>query len=283
MLALALAAGPAAGQLDKRVEWPATVAPVVEGTEVAEASAAPLFTSGDAWLAAGFVVGTLAMAPLDLALAQALEDSTLRVRGDLRSVAAAVRWLAFPGTAIIGGSMYLGGRLGDIPDMADIGLHGSEAVVVSYAFVLAGKTLLGRARPSVEADRPFDFEFGRGLRGADYRSFPSGHTAGAFAVAAAVTAEMRERWPEWTPYVAGVLYTGAVGVGTSRLYHNVHWASDAVAGAAIGTFSGLKVVRYHHDNPDNVLDRWLLPKAVVPTAAGPMLVWDIPLIWTTGS
>lgn len=108
------------------------------------------------------------MAPLDLALAQALQDSTLQVHDDLRGAAGAVRWLAFPGTAIIGASMYLGGRLGGVPEMADVGLHGSEAVVVSYAFVLAGKTLLGRARPSVDPDQPFDFEFARGFRrGAD--------------------------------------------------------------------------------------------------------------------
>jgi membrane-associated phospholipid phosphatase len=149
--------------------------------------------------------------------------------------------------------------------------------VVSYGFVTAAKNLSGRVRPELAGEDPFDFGFGRGLRGSDYRSFPSGHTAGAFAVAAAVTAETREHRPEWTPYVAAVLYTGAAGVGLTRVYHDRHWASDAMAGAALGTFSGLKVVRYHHGNPDNVVDRWLLPRAVVPTERGPMLVWALPM------
>jgi hypothetical protein len=29
-------------------------------------------------------------------------------------------------------------------------------------------------------------------------------------------------------------------------------------GAAIGTFAGTKVVRYHHSHPGNKVDKWLL-------------------------
>ena len=51
------------------------------------------------------------------------------------------------------------------------------------------------------------------------------------------------------------------------MYNNYHWASDVTIGAAIGTFAGLKVVRYHHRvNPDNRLDRWLLNVNITPTA-----------------
>ncbi len=65
-------------------------------------------------------------------------------------------------------------------------------------------------------------------------------------------------WPKYTWYVAPVLYGGATLVGLSRMYHNKHWASDVVLGAAIGTFSGLKVVRYSHAHPDNPVDKVLL-------------------------
>lgn len=273
LLTLCLATGPVAGQqlplpdaTEKRLLQPAT------------SESDPFFTSGDVWLALGFVAGTAAMAPLDVALAGALQDSTLQVHGELRRLAGALRFLGFPGTAIIGASMYGVGRIANLPPLAAVGLHGTEAVVVSYAFVWSGKNLLGRARPYNDPEQPFDFGFGRGFRGGTaYRSFPSGHSAAAFAAAAAVTAEMRVIWPEATPYVAGILYPGAVLVGVSRMYHNRHWASDVVAGAAIGTFSGLKVVRYHHRNPDNAVDRWLLPSSVVPTDSGLMLVWKIPV------
>ena len=64
------------------------------------------------------------------------------------------------------------------------------------------------------------------------------------------------------------MYGGATLVGLSRMYHNNHWASDVALGAAIGTFSGLKVVRYSHAHPDNKLDKFILGATVVPNANG---------------
>lgn len=287
-LSLLLAgAGPLPAQ--ERVPGPGTTVSVTEAPDTvlvplrpAAASRVsmaeePFFTAGDAWLALGFVAGTAAMAPFDLALAESLQDSTLQVHGVLRDLAATARLLGFPGTVVIGGSMYAVGRLGDMPRMAAMGLHATEAVVLSYGVVWTGKNLLGRARPDRDPGNPFNFGLGRGFRGgSDYRAMPSGHTAAAFAAAAAVTAESGELWPEATPYLATTLYTGAALVGVSRMYHNRHWASDVVMGAAVGTFSGLKVVRYHYRNPDNLVDRLLLPRAVVPTGSGLLLVWRVP-------
>lgn len=265
-LCLTLLAGPVAAQQPT---------PPDSGAAAVAVPSEPFFTSDDAWLALGFAAGVAALAPFDRALATALQDSTLQVHDDLRSVAAALRFLGFPGTVIIGGSMYLVGRGADLPRLAAIGLHGTEAVVLSYVFVRAGKSLAGRARPSTDPSDPYDFEFARGIHaGSDYRSFPSGHTAAAFAAAAAVTAETNIAWPEATAFLAPTLYIGATLVGVSRMYHNRHWASDVIAGAAIGTFTGLKVVRYHYRNPGNRIDRWLLPRAVLPTESGLLLMWE---------
>ena len=52
------------------------------------------------------------------------------------------------------------------------------------------------------------------------------------------------------------------------MYDNRHWASDVLVGAGIGTFDGLKVVRYHHSHPGNRLDRWMLAGSLVPTDGG---------------
>jgi hypothetical protein len=49
------------------------------------------------------------------------------------------------------------------------------------------------------------------------------------------------------------------------MYHDKHWASDVALGAAIGTFSGLKVVRYAHAHPQNRLDRIMLGARATPT------------------
>jgi membrane-associated phospholipid phosphatase len=65
--------------------------------------------------------------------------------------------------------------------------------------------------------------------------------------------------------IGPVLYGGAVAVGASRMYENRHWASDVIMGAAIGTFAGTKVVRYHRTHPTNQLDRWLLRASVSPS------------------
>jgi hypothetical protein len=49
-----------------------------------------------------------------------------------------------------------------------------------------------------------------------------------------------------------------------------------VAGAGIGTLSGLLVVRWNAAHPHNWFDRWLLPAAVVPTAQrGVSIVWSV--------
>jgi hypothetical protein len=51
------------------------------------------------------------------------------------------------------------------------------------------------------------------------------------------------------------------------MYHDKHWASDVALGAAIGTFSGLKVVRYAHAHPNNRLDRIILRVQAAPPPA----------------
>jgi membrane-associated phospholipid phosphatase len=94
----------------------------------------------------------------------------------------------------------------------------------------------------------------------------------AFAAAAAVTGETARWWPDATPYIGTALYGGAALAGVSRIYHDKHWASDVVVGAAIGTFVGRKVVRYHRSHPRNRVDRWLLAGSLVPAAGGGRLV-----------
>jgi hypothetical protein len=49
-----------------------------------------------------------------------------------------------------------------------------------------------------------------------------------------------------------------------------------LVGAGIGTFAGLKVVRYQHSHPGNRVDRWLLAGSVVPAPdGGHELRWSI--------
>ncbi len=64
----------------------------------------------------------------------------------------------------------------------------------------------------------------------DFKSFPSGHTAEAFASAELMRMEFKDYNP-WIAY-AGYLMAGATGY--LRMYNNKHWISDVLAGAGIG-------------------------------------------------
>ena len=104
---------------------------------------------------------------------------------------------------------------------------------------------------------------------------PSGHTTAAFAAASAVTSEVGAHWPRHQKVVGFTLYSIAGLVGLSGMYNNQHWASDVVVGAAVGTFSGWKVVGYTHAHPNNPVDRFLLRTRVAPSPGGGMaLTWS---------
>lgn len=221
-----------------------------------------LFTWNDAALAGAFVLGTIAIRPLDKSAANGLQQPD-RQRSQLYQKSANfVRWVAQPGSTIIGLSMYGIGRLTHQDRLAKVGLHGTEALVIGSAVGSGMKLFFGRARPFVDTTgpNPDDWQIGRGLkRGGSYQSFPSGHTTAAFAAAAAVTAETSVWYPQLTYFLIGpVMYGGATAVGLSRMYNNRHWASDVIMGAAIGTFAGNKVVRYHRQHPGNRVDKFFL-------------------------
>jgi membrane-associated phospholipid phosphatase len=77
-------------------------------------------------------------------------------------------------------------------------------------------------------------------------AFPSSHTANAFAVASVIA----RRWRR----AAVPAFLLAAAVGWSRIYLNRHWASDAVAGAALGISLALLVLRWwgSRRNPKDV-------------------------------
>jgi len=229
----------------------------------------PLFTQRDLLVAGLFVAGTVAAFPLDRRLAIRLQRGDAQGVGAFREAARTFNAIARPGALYIGGSLYVVGRVGRWSRIADLGLHGTEALVLGSTTASVLKGVIGRARPLVDVRDPRSFQLGRGFESDEFRAFPSNHSVSAFAAAAAVTSETHRWWPKSTVYVAPAMYGGAAMVGLSRMYENKHWLSDVVIGAAIGTFSGLKVVRYHHTHPNNRVDRWLLgATTVVPLNDG---------------
>jgi membrane-associated phospholipid phosphatase len=247
-----------------------------------------LFTYRDAVLAGSVVLVTLAARPFDDHYAARLQDSSTQANRKLQGLATFVRTVATPGSYVIGGTMYVTGRLSKNERLADLGWHGTEALIVGELVAGVIKGTAGRQRPHVRPRDPNSFQLFRGFGREDkYRSFPSGHTTSAFAAAAAVSSETSRWWPNARWIVGPALFTGAALTGVSRMYNNRHWASDVLVGAGIGTFAGLKVVRYHHSHPGNRLDKWMLAGSLVPTPEGGQAIrWSImplPASFTPGT
>jgi len=76
-------------------------------------------------------------------------------------------------------------------------------------------------------------------------SFPSGHSAAAFATATSLSLSTKK----WEVAVPSFLYAGLVGYSRMRL--GVHYPSDVTAGAVIGIAGGIIVWK---------LDQWLFKK-----------------------
>jgi membrane-associated phospholipid phosphatase len=228
-----------------------------------------LFTYRDALLAGGVVLTARLVHPLDEYYARLLQDSTAQQNRKLQALATFVRTTAAPGSYIIGGTMYVTGRVAKNRKLASLGLHGLEGLLVGEASASLIKGMVGRQRPFVTPQNPSSYKLWRGFtEGNPYRSFPSGHSVAAFAAAAAVTAETSRNAPSSTWYVAPIMYGGAALVGISRMYNNQHWASDVLIGAGIGTFAGLKVVRFNDAHPGNRADRLFLTGSISPAPDG---------------
>lgn len=241
----------------------------------------PLFGLRDAAVAASFVAATVGLFEVDKIVAKNAQNQVTQANRFLKDVSKPSEIIAWPGSLIISGGLYAAGRMTQHRRLSEIGLHGTEAIVLAAGVTNLVKGMVGRARPFVSADTsPNDFKFGGGFGHENRSSFPSGHTTTAFAAASAIASETRSQWPHawWSAWVvAPVLYTGAAVVGVSRMYHNKHWASDVMLGAAIGTFSGIKVVQYTHSHPRNRLDRLLLGTHVAPNAHGGVAIsWSLP-------
>jgi len=123
-----------------------------------------------------------------------------------------------PAYALLGGLLaWLGGETGK-----QFLMYGLLAFLIELPLYLLLKNTIRRSRPADAADALCAF-----IQPSDKFSFPSGHTAAAFVMATLLTA--------FYPPVALVAYPLALAIGASRVTLGVHYPSDIVAGAVLGS------------------------------------------------
>jgi membrane-associated phospholipid phosphatase len=104
------------------------------------------------------------------------------------------------------------------------------------------KFVAGRARPgsgeSSHSFHPFSLR-------SSFFSFPSGHSASAFAVAETIALQSRKTCVDVLAYSLATL------VALSRVHNDRHWASDVFIGSSIGYFVAKKICSLDRNRDSN--------------------------------
>jgi len=117
-----------------------------------------------------------------------------------------------------------------------------QGLALLYSFLISGlivqliKNLVDSPRPKLFFESGQYLHFIDGVSLANNSSFPSGHTATAFAIATVMALMMKDKTLQVLILIAAVL------VGYSRIYLAQHFLLDVMIGAAIGSSSGILAV-----------------------------------------
>ena len=139
----------------------------------------------------------------------------------------------YVGPVLLAGTLI--GKGIEEPGVEGVSWRALESTAVSGAVALALKSAIGRRRPDVKPNTPFSFR-PFAFTG---NSFPSGHTAIAFALATSLASETQDHWSD------ALFYAGGTLTAFARINDDKHWLSDTVFGAAIGIMSARLVQRWH--------------------------------------
>ena len=113
-----------------------------------------------------------------------------------------------------------------IPDN-EFRIDAFKSLLFTTAVTQSLKVIIGEKRP------PGPKEYKPFTQDTEYHAMPSGHATGAFTIATVLS----EHYPKYKKY----FYTVSTLIAASRMYEDVHWFSNVVAGAGVGYY-GTKFV-----------------------------------------
>ena len=131
-----------------------------------------------------------------------------------------------------------------------------QACLYAGAMEYILKSVIGRSRPYMNEGTSSYRLF---TLNDDYHSFPSGHSAAAFAISTVLS---RNVHPTWLKILA---YLPAAITPFSRVYEDMHWVSSCFIGGAIGYFVADWVVDLHEQNESRVHVSSIFPLTISVT------------------
>lgn len=138
-----------------------------------------------------------------------------------------------PPLRAIAAATMVAGALGRSPHLTGAGVRMLAAHQLATMVKSAIKHAVDRTRPEVVLDGD-NYQSGAGKHdGSRFNSFPSGHTAGAVAVARAIGRDY--------PPIAVPVMVLATGIAIAQVPRGKHYVSDVIAGAIIGVLADAAV------------------------------------------
>jgi membrane-associated phospholipid phosphatase len=142
----------------------------------------------------------------------------------------------------VGAGMFVWGHLRDDDQQRETGLLAGEAGIDAFLDTEVFKYAFGRERPFTGSGKGHFFQGGS--------SFPSQHSTISFAIASVIAHEYPGILTE------ALAYGVAAGVSAARVGAHQHFATDVLAGSALGWYLGRQVYRARSHYSSGEIAQW---------------------------
>ena len=143
-------------------------------------------------------------------------------------------------------AVWIGGHFSNEKSLLRLGKNGICALSISGISTEIIKHLASRERPKIAENsaqwhgpKMFFSRYFSVENPDDFSSFPSGHSALAWATATVISEHFDKKW------ISILAYSSAFTVSISRIILEEHWTSDVIFGAGIGCFVAKNIENKH--------------------------------------